>query len=80
MPIIPADPYESLNKTNRIVYILNGMVVHAVDSGERFAAIAQSNPTVVDVTNLPNVRSIDVGYVYDAKTGQFYAPGSTTSN
>jgi len=58
--------------THRVALVIDGEVVDMVVAEPRHAAILTSNPTIVDVTSLPEDKRPYVGWKYDGKT--FTAP------
>jgi len=55
-----------------LALIINGEVVETFISDERFAAILQSNPTVVEISKDYVIDGPHIGWQYDGK--DFYAP------
>ena len=62
--------------SNKLVYLQNNVVVFAVKTSARKAGIETNNPapTIIDITNNPQVEDINLNWLYDEKTGTFSAP------
>ncbi len=55
----------------KLAFIIDGEVVDTFFTFDRFAAILQSNPTIVDISNSPEVN---IGDIYDEKSKTFKDP------
>ena len=58
--------------TAKLIFILDGQIVQAMQTDERFAAILLSNPDIIDVSHLPD-EAIDIRN-YDVTTKTFKNP------
>jgi hypothetical protein len=50
--------------TAKLIFMIDGEIVQAMETDERFAAILLSNPDIIDVSHLPdeaiNIKNFDV--------------------
>jgi hypothetical protein len=60
--------------TAKLIFIIDGQIVQAMQTDERFAAILLSNPDIIDVSHLPD-EAIDIRN-YDVTTKTFKNPSA----
>lgn len=70
---------DSLYKDKTIVaLIIDGEVVDVFYADGRFAAILQSNPTVIEISKEYIIKGPHIGWQYDGK--DFYPPSINSNN
>lgn len=60
--------------TAKLIFMIDGQIVQAMQTDERFAAILLSNPDIIDVSHLPD-EAIDIRN-YDVTTKTFKNPSA----
>lgn len=71
---VGADQGRLHRMTAKLIFMLDGEIVQAMQTDERFAAILLSNPDIIDVSHLPD-EAININN-YDVTTKTFKNPSA----
>jgi len=60
--------------TQKVAFVIDGVIVEVLSTDERLAAIFLSEPEIIDVSSAAVPAGQLIGYTYDKATGTLQAP------